>query len=279
MPRSKANGVEIEYETFGDPANETVLLINGLGSQMTRWPVAFCEKLVAKGYHVVRLDNRDVGLSTWFKEGDAYRLEDMAADAVAVLDTLGVDKAHVAGVSMGGMISQVVATDHPERVRSLTSIMSTSGAPHLPQATPEAFAVLTTRAPDPAADLEAFVAHGVKNARIIGGPAYPWTDEELRERAIAEQARAYNPAGVQRQMFAVRATGDRTARLKTITAPTVVLHGEVDPLIPVAGGEHTAASIPGAELRIIPGMGHDLPPALYDTFVDAIVSAASRARA
>ncbi|HYD46213.1 MAG TPA: alpha/beta hydrolase [Phenylobacterium sp.] len=276
MPRSKANGVEIEYETFGDPANETVLLINGLGSQMTRWPEAFCEKLVAKGYHVVRMDNRDVGLSTWLKDGDAYRLEDMAADAVGVLDTLGVDKAHVAGVSMGGMIAQVIAADHPGRVKSLTSIMSTSGAPHLPQATPEAFAVLTTRAPDPKADLEAFIAHGVKNARTIGSPGYPWTDEALRERVIAEQARAYNPPGVQRQMAAVRATGDRTERLKGIKAPTVVLHGADDPLVPVSGGEHTAASIPGAELRIIPGMGHDLPPALYDTVADAITAAAKR---
>ncbi|MCC7265795.1 MAG: alpha/beta hydrolase [Caulobacteraceae bacterium] len=277
MPRSKANGVEIEYETFGDPANETILLINGLGSQMTRWPVAFCEKLVAQGYHVVRMDNRDVGLSTWLKDGDAYRVEDMAADAVGVLDALGVEAAHVAGVSMGGMISQLVAADHPRRVRSLTSIMSTSGDPSLPQATPEAFAVLTARAPDPTADLEAFVAHGVKNARVIGSPAYPWTDAELRERTIAEQARAYNPAGVARQMAAVRATGDRTPRLKGITAPTVVLHGADDPLIPVSGGEHTAASIPGAELRIVPGMGHDLPPALYDTFVDAITAAAKRA--
>ena len=277
MPRSKANGVEIEYETFGDPANETILLINGLGSQMTRWPAAFCEKLVAEGYHVVRMDNRDVGLSTWFKEGDAYRLEDMAADAVGVLDALDVDAAHIAGVSMGGMISQVIAADHPDRVKSLTSIMSTSGHPDLPQATPEAFAVLTTRAPDPKADLEAFIAHGTRNARTIGSPAYPWTDAEIRERIVAEHARAYNPAGVQRQMAAVRATGDRTPRLKCIKAPTVVLHGADDPLVPVSGGEHTAANIPGAELRIVPGMGHDLPPGLYDTFVDAITAAARRA--
>lgn len=277
MPRSKANGVEIEYETFGDPANETILLINGLGSQMTRWPAAFCEKLVAQGYHVVRMDNRDVGLSTWFKEGDAYRLEDMAADAVGVLDTLGVDAAHIAGVSMGGMISQVVAADHPDRVKSLTSIMSTSGAPDLPQATPEAFAVLTTRAPDPKADLEAFIAHGTRNARTIGSPAYPRTDAEIRERIIAEQARAYNPAGVQRQMGAVRATGDRTERLKGIRAPTVVLHGADDPLVPVSGGEHTTACIPGAELRIVPGMGHDLPDQLLSHFADTIADNARRA--
>ena len=276
MAKAQGTGVVLEYETFGDPADEAVLMINGLGSQMTRWPEAFCEKLVAKGYRAIRLDNRDTGLSTWPQE--KYALSDMARDAVAVLDAAGVDTAHVAGVSMGGMIVQRLALDHPERVLSMTSIMSTTGeastmAPH-----PTAGAVLTAPAPDPAADYEAYLAHGIKNARIIGSPAHPWTDDEIRGRVIAEHARAFNPAGVARQMSAVRADGDRTEALKALTLPVVVLHGADDPLLPKVGGEATAAAIPGAELRIIPGMGHDVPPGLYDTIIDAILAAATRAK-
>lgn len=277
MPRSRSNGVELEYESHGDPAAPTILLINGLGSQMTRWPVPFCEKLTARGFRVLRFDNRDVGLSTWLPEGSAYDLTDMAADAVAVLDAAGVAKAHIAGVSMGGMIAQLVAADHPDRVLSLTSIMSTTGDPALPQMTAEALKVLTVPAPDPKADLEAYVAHGMRNARTIGSPAYPWEDAMLRERVIAEMTRAYNPPGVARQSAAIRANGDRTAKVRGIKVPTVILHGREDPLVPVTGGEATARAIPGAELRIIPGMGHDLPPSLYDTFVEAITAAAARA--
>ncbi|MDO8409652.1 MAG: alpha/beta hydrolase [Phenylobacterium sp.] len=278
MPRAAVNGIEIEYETFGPDDAPPVLLINGLGSQMTRWPVAFCEKLVARGYRAIRFDNRDVGRSTWFQSGDRYTLSDMAADASGLLDCLKIDKAHVAGVSMGGMIAQTVAIEHPGRVRSLTSIMSATGAPGTMDSTPEAAAVLTQVAPDPTVDEEAFVAHGMRNARIIGSPAYPWTDEALRERVLSEMRRAFNPKGVQRQRGAIGASGDRTEKLSKLDVPTVVLHGEVDPLIPKAGGEATAKAIPGAELRIIPGMGHDLPEALYDTIIDAIVAAAERAR-
>lgn len=279
MPKAQANGIEIYYETFGDPANPPILLINGLGSQMTRWPEAFCAKLTAKGYFAIRYDNRDVGLSTWFKPGDSYRLEDMAGDAVGLLDALNIERAHIAGVSMGGMIAQTVAARHPERILSLTSIMSAMGDPEGMRSTPEAGAVLNTPAPDPTKDFEAFVAHGMRNARTIGSPGYPWTDAQIRERVTSEYGRAYNPAGVARQLAAIRATGDRTEWCKTIACPTVVLHGEADPLVPLAGGQRTAATIPEAELRVIPGMGHDLPPALYDTVAEAIFAAAARAKA
>ncbi|MDB5442127.1 MAG: hypothetical protein JWP73_503 [Phenylobacterium sp.] len=278
MPRAKNGAVEIEYETFGDDRPEAVILINGLGSQMTRWPVAFCEKLVARGYRAIRFDNRDVGLSTWL-DGQGYSISDMASDAIAVMDAAGVKKAHVAGVSMGGMITQTVAIEHPERVASITSIMSATGAAGTMDSTPEAAAVLNVPPPDPKADFEVFVAHGIKNARTIGSPAYPWDDDFLRERVIAEYRRAFNPAGVGRQMAAIRADGDRTERLKTLNVPAVVLHGAADPLLKPYGGEQTAQAIPGAELRIIAGMGHDLPPGLYDTIVEAIVAAAARARA
>jgi pimeloyl-ACP methyl ester carboxylesterase len=279
MPKAAANGIEIYYETFGDPANEAILLINGLGSQMTRWPEAFCEKLTAKGYYAVRYDNRDVGLSTWFKAGDSYRLEDMAADAVGLLDALGIARAHLAGVSMGGMIAQTVAAKHPDRVLSLTSIMSAMGDPEGLQSTPEAGAVLNTPAPDPEKDFEAFVAHGIKNARTIGSPGYPWDEDALRNRVISEHQRAFNPAGVARQLAGVRATGDRTEWCKTILCPTMVVHGQADPLVPLIGGRKTAAAIPGAELRVVQGMGHDLPPGLYDVVADAILAVAAKARA
>jgi pimeloyl-ACP methyl ester carboxylesterase len=277
MPRARNGNVEIEYQSFGDGHPETVLLVNGLGSQMTRWPEAFCEKLVAKGYRTIRFDNRDTGLSTW--PTDRYSLTDMANDGVAVLDAAGVRKAHIAGVSMGGMIVQRLALDHRDRVLSMTSIMSTTGAADAFKSTPEAAAVLNLPPPDPKADFEAFVLNRMANARTIGSPAYPWTDEENRTRVIAEYHRAFNPVGVGRQRKAVEADGDRTEALRSLRIPVVVLHGADDPLLMKVGGEATAAAIPGAELRIIPGMGHDLPPGLHDIFVDAIVAAASRAKA
>ena len=274
MPKARNGAVELEFETFGDDQPKTILLVNGLGSQMTRWPEPFCEKLVARGYRVIRYDNRDTGLSTW--PTDAYVLKDMAADGMAVLDAAGVAKAHIAGVSMGGMIVQRMAIDYPQRVLSLTSIMSAPSGNVA--ATPEAMAVISNPPPSPEADYEAFVAHGMKNARTIGSPAYPWTDADLRERVVAEHARAFNPVGVGRQRKAIGADGDRTEELRKLDVPTVVLHGVDDPLVQPIGGEQTAAAIPGAELRLIPGMGHDLPPALYDTIIDAIVAAATRAK-
>ncbi len=275
MPRARNGAVELEYQTFGDGRPETVLLVNGLGSQMTRWPEAFCDLLVARGYRAIRMDNRDTGLSSWPK--GAYTLADMARDALAVLDAAGIRRAHIAGVSMGGMIVQRLAIDHPGRVLSMTSIMSAPSGDVV--ATPEAMAVISKPPPSPEADYETFVAHGMKNARTIGSPGYPWTDTELRQRVIAEHARAFNPAGVGRQRAAIGADGDRTAELRRLQIPTVVLHGAEDPLVQPVGGEATAAAIPGAELRIIPGMGHDLPPGLYDIFLDAICAAASRASA
>src|SRR3954471_21487138 len=189
MPRAKNGSVEIEWQAFGDAGADAILLVNGLGSQMTRWPEAFCEKLVARGYRAIRLDNRDTGLSTW--PADSYTLKDMADDAIAVLDAAGVARAHIAGVSMGGMIVQRIALDHPERVLSMTSIMSAPGAQGTLMSTPEAMAVLNNPPPDPKADFEAFVAHGMKNARTIGSPAYPWGEAELRERVISEYRRAF----------------------------------------------------------------------------------------
>ena len=277
MPKANNGAVAIEYEAFGDPGAPVILLVNGLGSQMTRWPEAFCAGLTAKGYRAVRYDNRDTGLSTWFRPGESYSLQDMAADGMAVLDALGVETAHVAGVSMGGMIAQAAAIGWPHRVRSLTSIMSASGAPGTLDPTPEAGAVLTVAPPDPAADFEAYLDHMVASALVIGSPAYPWPDGALRERAAAEYRRAYNPTCNQRQMAAIRGDGDRTARLAALALPTVVLHGADDPLVPLAGGQATAAAIPAAELRVIEGMGHDLPPALFDIVADAILAAAARA--
>ncbi len=276
MPKAINGAVEIEYETFGEGGRETVLLVNGLGSQMTRWPAAFCDKLAARGYRAIRFDNRDTGLSTWL-DGQNYTLADMARDAVAVLDAAGVDRAHIAGVSMGGMIVQRVAIDHPDRVLSLTSIMSAPGAEGTLTSTPEAAAVLNVAPPDPKADYEAFVAHAIGNARVIGSPGYRWTDAELRERVEGEYNRAFNPPGVARQRRAIMADGDRTPALRKLNVPTVVLHGADDPLVQPIGGTATAEAIPGAELRIVPGMGHDLPPGLHDIFLDAILTAAGRA--
>ncbi|HEY3949550.1 alpha/beta hydrolase [Phenylobacterium sp.] len=282
MPRAKNGAVEIEWQSFGDASSskagpEAILLVNGLGSQMTRWPEAFCETLVAQGYRAIRFDNRDVGLSSWPSE--AYTLRDMANDAVAVLDAAGVKKAHIVGVSMGGMIVQRMAIDHPDRVASMTSIMSTTGAQEAFKSTPEAAAVLNLPPPDPAKDFEAFVANRIANMVTIGSPAYRWTEAEMRERVVAEHQRAFNPKGVVRQRNAVGADGDRTAELRGLRIPVVVLHGADDPLLMKVGGEATAAAIPGAELRIIPGMGHDLPPGLYDIFAQAITAAAQRAKA
>ena len=289
MPRAPSNGIEIEYESFGREADPVILLIMGLGAQLTRWPVAFAERLAGKGFRVIRFDNRDVGLSTKLdaagapdfpaimqKTGKpAYTLTDMAADAVGLLDALSVSKAHIIGASMGGMIAQLVAVNYPERVLSLTSIMSTTGNPALPRSTPEAGAVLMQRPPE-GADLDALVEHGMKAARVVGSPGFPFDEADQRARLRADIERSTYPVGFARQMAAVMADGDRRERLKTITAPTVVLHGADDPLVPVQGGEDTAASIPGAELRIIPGMGHDLPPGVHDATIEAILAAVAR---
>jgi pimeloyl-ACP methyl ester carboxylesterase len=277
MPRAKSGAIEIEYETFGDRADEALLLINGLGSQMTRWPEAFCNLLAAERLFVIRFDNRDVGLSTWLTDADDYVTSDMAADCAAVLDAVGKTKAHIVGISMGGMIAQEFAATYPARTLSLTSIMSNTGNPELPPPSVAAMETLNARPSNPSDP--SFIEDSVKRALVIGSPAYPWPEGALAARARAEAARAFNPPGVARQMKAIRTSGDRRQKLAAVTAPTVVLHGEADPLVPVAGGRDTAANIKDAELIVIPGMGHDLPPALYATFVEAIGRAVARARA
>jgi pimeloyl-ACP methyl ester carboxylesterase len=298
MARAQANGIELEYDVTGPADGEPLLLIMGLGAQMTRWSSAFVDKLAAKGLRVIRFDNRDVGLSTKFdaaglpdlpvifkalSEGKpapvAYTLSDMADDAAGLLDALGVARAHIVGASLGGMVAQLVAADHPDKTLSLTSIMSTTGNRALPPASPEAMAVLSNRGPDPLVDFEGYLDHSVKSAYVVGSPGYPPDAEELRLRSRNDFNRSYSPAGFQRQYAAAASSPDRRPKLATIKAPTVVIHGEVDPLVPLTGGRDTAENIPGAELVVIEGMGHDLPPALYDTIVEAILKAVARAKA
>lgn len=293
MAQAQVNGINLEYEVHGADDGVPLLLIMGLGVQLTRWPQGLYEKLVARGFRVIRFDNRDVGLSTKFsgaptiesvvgalmqgqKPDIPYTLDDMAADAVGLLDYLGIQRAHVAGASMGGMIGQLVAADYPDRVLSFTAIFTTTGNPALPPSKPEAMAVLTTRAPDPNTDMEAYLAHSIRGSRTIGSAAYPLEESYLRERALRDVQRAYEPLGVARQLAAVIANGDRRPKLAKIKAPVVVLHGDADPLVPVDGGKDLAANVPGAELRIVPGMGHDLPPELYGAIADAISRAAER---
>ena len=295
MPKIAANGIQIEYDIHGPDAGEPLLLIMGLGQQLTRWPSSLIDSLIGEGFRVIRFDNRDIGLSTGFDHvatpdlpsvfgalvegrdpGAPYLLDDMADDAAGLLDALGVARAHVAGVSMGGMIGQMLAARHPGKVLSLVSVMSTTGNPAVPPATPEAQAVLFAR---PAAtDLDSLAEHALKAQIAIQSPAWPVDPAVERPKLKAAIERSYHPAGVARQMCAVIASGDRREALKTITAPTIVLHGDADPLVPVQGGKDTAATIPGAELRIVEGMGHDLPEAVQGRFVDAVKSAAARAR-
>ena len=298
MPRAAANGIELEYQATGEDGAEPVLLIMGLGAQLTRWPKAFVERLASHGFKVIRFDNRDVGLSTKLdaaglpnfpamvqalRDGRTpevpYLLDDMAADTVGLLDALGIDRAHIVGGSLGGMIAQLVAADYPQRTLSLTSIMSRTGNRSLPEALSEAAARLNDRGPDPLTDFEGYLDHGVKMAFVTGSPAYPPDAAETRARIRNDFNRSYYPAGLQRQYAAALASPDRRAKLATVRAPTVVIHGAADPLMPLAAGKETAASIAGAELRVIEGMGHDLPAALFDTVIDGILSAVRRARA
>lgn len=295
MPKAKANGIELEYEVHGDPNAEPIMLIMGLGSQMTRWPPALYNLLVERGLRVIRFDNRDVGLSEKLdgrvdfpaiakalaegrKPDVPYTLDDMANDAVGLMDALGVKRAHIVGASLGGMIAQTVAINHPERVLSLTSIMSTTGNRALNLTSPEAGARLTNRGPDPNVDLEGYLDHAMETARIIGSPAYTIDPVKLRERIHADVKRSYYPAGFARQYAAALSQNDRREQLKQIKIPVTVVHGEADPLVGVAGGRDTHANIPGSELRVLSGMGHDLPPALYGDVVDAIMNAVNRAR-
>jgi len=285
--QTTANGISITYEDKGPKDAPAILLVMGLGGQLTLWPDEFVDALVAHGFRVIRYDNRDVGLSTRFDAAgvpnlkwmfvkaalklpvrSAYTLADMAADGMALLDHLGIQRAHIVGASMGGMISQHIAARYPERVLSLTSVMSTTGNPRLPRAQKEAMRVLANR--PMSGDTEALIAYSVNAARVIGSPDYPAAEERLQRRVRSDFERGWYPQGVARQMAAIVADGDRRAMLKSIKAPTLVIHGEADPLVPIAGGRDTAENIPGAQLLTIPGMGHDLPLALVDTLADAI---------
>ena len=286
-----ANGIEIAYETFGDPSDPTLLLIMGLGVQMLGWDEELCRMLAERGFQAVRFDNRDVGRSTQVKGGPrpdvmaaaagdtssaSYTLDAMAEDCVGLLDHLGVGAAHVVGASQGGMVAQTLAIGHPERVVSLTSIMSTTGDRSVGQPHPEAIPALLTRPP---ADREGFAEFVVGAWRVIGSPGFEVDEEALRARGRASFDRGIHPEGTARQLVAILASGDRTAELAKLDVPTLVIHGTEDPLIDVSGGRATAAAISGAELVLIEGMGHDLPRALWPRFVDLIARNAGRASA
>jgi pimeloyl-ACP methyl ester carboxylesterase len=284
MPSVSANGIKIEYESFGAESAPAIVLIMGLGMQMIAWPDPFCQKLAAAGFRVIRFDNRDIGLSTHFddrgvpnmiwaflkariglKVRGPYDLNDMAADTVGLLDALKVGKAHVVGASMGGMIAQQVSAKYPERVRSLVSIMSTSGDRRLPPATRDAQRALFARPANPH-DQNSIVEHSMKIWDVIGSPGFPTDPAELRARTQRAVARSYHPQGVARQLVGILASGDRSKDLATIRTPTLVIHGDCDPLVRPACGEDTARKIPGARLRVIKGMGHDMAawPVLAD---------------
>lgn len=289
MPTAKANGLTIAYETAGDPRDPTILLVMGLGAQLTLWPDDFVAALAASGLHVVRYDNRDVGLSSDFDShgvvdmndvvmkaiagkplSPPYTVADMAADGVGLLDALGIKSAHVAGLSMGGMIVPHMATRHAARVESMTVIMSSSGRRGLPPGKPEAMKMLMTR---PMSDDRAeILRHGMALRRAIGGPAYPENDDELRVKVERQIDRRYYPQGVGRQYYAVIADGDRTNLLKTVRVPTLVIHGSDDPLLPVECGRDVAASVPGAVMHEEPGMGHEIPGALCQSLAAKIAA-------
>ncbi len=291
MATTTAHDVTITYETFGDPAAPTLLLVNGLGSQLINYEPAFCEMFVSQGFQVVVFDNRDVGLSSKtegpvpdvranmgkLRSGEPildapYTLTDMANDGFAVLDALGVASAHIAGMSMGGMIVQRMAIDHPERVLSMTSIMSTTGAPDVGQATPEAAKGLITPPPP---DRDGYIEYTIDSRRDTGGSHF--SADYWRQHAAKTYDRMFHPIGSAFQITAVATDGDRTAELRSLTVPSLVIHGAMDPLITPSGGEATAAAIPDAELLMIDTMGHDLPEEIWPEVVDAIVALAAKA--
>jgi pimeloyl-ACP methyl ester carboxylesterase len=286
--RARVGEVELVYETIGDPGKPTLLLVMGLGMQLIHWDLEFCEGLAERGFHVIRFDNRDAGLSTkidapvpnvmramaGFRIEAPYLLSDMADDSFGLLDQLGIERAHVAGVSMGGMIAQTMAIRQPERVLSLGSIMSTPGDRRVGTPKLRVWSVLMRRAPE---DRDAYIEYFVRVFRMIGSPAYPVDEPVRRELAAATYDRSHNPAGTARQLAAIFASGSRTAALRRLDVPTVVIHGKRDPLIPFRAGVATAKAIPGAELLAFPGMGHDLPRELWPRFTDALAKNADRA--
>jgi pimeloyl-ACP methyl ester carboxylesterase len=295
MARIQANGLWLEVEEHGSPQGEPLLLVMGLGMQLVAWHEGFVALLVDKGFRVIRFDNRDIGLSEGFdslgvpnlplaairhavglRTRSPYALADMAADSVGLLDALGIAKAHVVGASMGGMIAQRMALNHPERVKTLTLVMTTSGSRHLPGPSMKVRTALISKPDDPRS-VERIVEHYVRLYALIGSPAYPPEPAELRRRLVRSVSRAYRPAGTARQMVAIIADGDRSPQLSRIAQPTHVIHGLADPLVRVPAGRELAARIPGATIDLIEGMGHDLPQPLWPRFVDGIAAVAARA--
>ncbi len=287
---AEANGIELVYDSYGEVADPTVLLIMGLGKPRYGFDEELCRLIAARGFHVVRFDNRDIGDSTHLHDapapdlqaalnGDAssaaYRLEDMADDAAALLDALGIESAHVVGVSMGGMIAQALVIRHPERVRSLVSIMSTV-APWIGPPREDVLGILLAPPPSDRAGHEQLA---VENWKAVGSPGFPFHEERVRGLARRIWEAGYDPAGVGRQLIAIQASGDRTEALRRVEVPTLVIHGDSDPLVQHPGGAATAEAIRGAELETIEGMGHDLPVELFERFADRIAGLARRADA
>jgi pimeloyl-ACP methyl ester carboxylesterase len=283
---ARANGIDLCYETFGKDDAEPLLLIMGLGAQMILWDDEFCQQLASRGFRVIRFDNRDIGKSSKLTGGKPlkplellklrflkipveapYRLRDMAEDTIGLMDALGIRSAHLVGASMGGMIAQEIAILFPQRVRSLTSIMSTTGNPKVPPPTREASAMLM--APPPATK-EEFLTRFAQTWKVLRVGSFPLDEAKDRERAERVFARGLNPAGVGRQLRAILASGNRKERLRTVKAPTLVIHGTVDPLVRPEGGKDTAASIPGAKLMMVDGMGHAIPIPMWPEIIDAI---------
>ncbi|MGH9034579.1 MAG: alpha/beta fold hydrolase [Acidimicrobiia bacterium] len=289
MPNVSANGLTIEYDTAGDPGSPALLLVMGLGAQLVLWPDEFCQALADRGFYVIRYDNRDVGLSTKTDgpppdvlaavQGDTsqatYTLVDMAADGIGLLDALGMGAAHVVGVSMGGMIAQQLAVRHPDRVLSLCSIMSTPTADMSSDpASPEANAALLR---PPARSREEAVTQSLEGSRVVGSPGFARDESEIRARVELSYDRCFYPLGIARQLCAVIASGDWRPALAKLEVPTLVVHGGADPLVRPSWGRATAEAIPGAELLIIDGMGHDLPRGVWDRLVEAIVANTAKA--
>jgi pimeloyl-ACP methyl ester carboxylesterase len=288
--RAQVGPVELVYETIGDPSDAPLLLVMGLGMQLIHWDRGLCELFAERGFHVIRFDNRDAGLSTkiggpvpnvmrlmaGLPTSVPYLLDDMAVDTFGLLDHLGIERAHVVGTSMGGMIAQTMAIRRPERVLSLGSMLSTTGGRRVGTPKLRVWSVLMRRAPR---DRDAYIAYFMRVFRMIGSPAYRMDDNRMRELAAATYDRSHDPTGTARQLAAIMASGSRTAALRQLAVPTVVIHGESDPLVPLRAGIATARAIPGAELITIPGMGHDMPQQLWPTFVEAIAKNAERAAA
>jgi pimeloyl-ACP methyl ester carboxylesterase len=290
VTRITANGLQIEVDVQGDDAGVPTLLIMGLGMQLTAWPEPLVQQLVARGRRVVRMDNRDAGLSDGFDHlgmpnvawaalrhalrlpvRSAYTVADMARDALGVLDALGIERAHVVGASMGGMVAQHIAASHPQRVSALTLMMTSSGARHLPGPSAKARAAMLDRRGLNPRDVDGIVDRLERVFGIIGSPAYQAPREVMRARLRASVERAYRPAGVARQLIAIAADGDRSQLLARITAPTHIVHGAIDPLVPVAAAHDLHAKIKGSKLEVIEGMGHDLPQGLWPRLAQAML--------